>query len=374
MARRLLIVTNDFPPRQGGIQSFVYELARRLPVRDVAVYCSDYPGADAFDAEQDFPVQRHPNGLLIPTPSARRRVISAVQDFGSTSVWFGAAAPLGLLAAGVRSAGVKRIVATTHGHEVGWAMLPGSRQALRKIGADADVVTYLGEYTRRRLQRTLGPQAKLVQLTPGVDVDRFSILADGYPIRQRYGLTGRPVVVCVSRLVARKGQDALIRALPAIRERVPDAALLIVGRGKYEGNLRALARRIGVDDHVIMTGGVEYEELPAYFAAGDVFAMPCRTRRFGMDVEGLGIVFLEASAVGLPVVAGDSGGAPDAVQNGRTGLVVDGTDISEVAATLVQLLADSEYAKSMGRAGRAWVEEAWQWDSIANRLSELLEL
>jgi phosphatidylinositol alpha-1,6-mannosyltransferase len=253
-------------------------------------------------------------------------------------------------------------------------MLPGSRQALRKIGADADVVTYLGEYTRRRLQRTLGQQAQLVQLTPGVDVDRFSMRADGSAIRQRYGLTGRPVVVCVSRLVARKGQDALIRALPAIREQVPEAALLIVGRGKYEGHLRELARRSGVSEHVIMTGGVEYEELPAHFAAGDVFAMPCRTRRFGMDVEGLGIVFLEASAVGLPVVAGDSGGAPDAVQDGRTGLVVDGTDVSDLAATLVQVLAEPEYAKSMGRVGRAWVEQAWQWGEIANRLSELLEL
>jgi phosphatidylinositol alpha-1,6-mannosyltransferase len=372
--RKLLIVTNDFPPRQGGIQSFVFELAHRLPAEQVAVYASDYPGAEAFDADLDFPVRRHPTGLLIPTPAARRRTLATARGYGSTSVWFGACAPLGLLAGPLRTVVARRLVATTHGHEVAWAMIPAARQALRRIGDQTDVVTYLGEYTRRRLQPAFGPNATMAQLTPGVDADMFRPDVSGSEIRARYGLGGRPVVVCVSRLVPRKGQDALIRALPVIRERVPDASLLMVGRGPYEGKLRALAAKNGVRDHVLITGGVDYSELPAHFAAGDVFAMPCRTRRFGMDVEGLGIVFLEASASGLPVIAGDSGGAPDAVRDGLTGSVVDGNNVAAIAAQAAQLLEDTAAAKSMGTAGREWVEQVWQWDLIADRLAAMLEL
>ena len=371
---RLLIVTNDFPPRQGGIQSFVHELSTRLPADRIAVYCSDYAGSAAFDAQQSFPVRRHPTGLLVPTPGARRRVLQARADFDATSVWFGAAAPLALLAPALRAAGARRLVGSTHGHEVGWAMLPAARQALRRIGTELDTVTYLGEYTRRRLAAALGPRASMVQLSPGVDADTFTPSVSGAAVRERHGLIGRPVVVCVSRLVPRKGQDVLIRALPAIRERVPDAALLIVGRGPYDKQLHELARHTGVAEAVAFTGGVPAAELPAHFAAGDVFAMPCRTRRFGMDVEGLGIVFLEASAVGLPVVAGDSGGAPDAVSEGVTGRVVPGADVAAVTDAVASLLEQPDVARAMGRAGRDWVQADWQWDTMADRLAGLLDL
>jgi phosphatidylinositol alpha-1,6-mannosyltransferase len=371
--RRTLIVTNDFPPRQGGIQSFVHELALRQPAGSVVVYASDHAGSVPFDAAQPFPVLRHPTGLLVPTPAARRRVVAALEDFGCTAVWFGAAAPLGLLAPALRAAGAHRIVATTHGHEAGWALLPGGRQALRRIGAGCDVVTYLGAYFRRRLAGTVGRSAELVQLTPGVDVDTFRPDVDGSAVRARHGLTGRPVVVCVSRLVPRKGQDALIRALPALRRQVPDVALLLVGGGKYREKLQTLARSLGVDEAVVFTGGVPNDDLPAHFAAGDVFAMPCRTRRGGLDVEGLGIVYLEASASGLPVLVGDSGGAPDAVRDGETGYVVDGRDRSAVVDRLAELLANSDLRDRMGRAGRAWVERDWRWDLLAGRLRGLLD-
>jgi phosphatidylinositol alpha-1,6-mannosyltransferase len=373
-SRRLLIVTNDFPPRQGGIQSFVHELARRLPADQVAVYASDHPGSAAFDAEQEFPVRRHPTGLLVPTPAARRRVLQAREDFGSTAVWFGASAPLGLLAASLRQAGVRRLVASSHGHEAGWAMLPGARQALRRIGNEVDVVTYLAEYTRQRLAGAFGPHATLVQLTPGVDVDTFAPTVSGAAVRRRYGLADRPVVVCVSRLVPRKGQDVLIQAMPAIAAAVDGAALLIVGGGPYQQKLRALAERTGVADRVVFTGPVPAAELPEHFAAGNVFAMPCRTRRLGMDVEGLGIVYLEASATGLPVVAGNSGGAPDTVRQGVTGLVVDGRDVPAVARQVTDLLSRPERAGAMGTAGRRWTEHAWQWDTMADRLAGLLQL
>ncbi|WP_375475007.1 glycosyltransferase family 4 protein [uncultured Jatrophihabitans sp.] len=369
---RTLVVTNDFPPRQGGIQSFVHELALRQPSGSVVVYTSDHAGAAAFDAAQPFPVLRHPTSLLLPTPAARRRAVAAFAEFGCDSVWFGAAAPLGLLARPLRAAGARRIVATTHGHEAGWAMLPAARQSLRRIGADVDVVTYLGEYFRRRLAMVLNRPEKLQQLTPGVEVETFRPDVDGSAVRRRHGLADRQVVVCVSRLVPRKGQDMLIRALPAVRRRAPGVALLLVGDGPYRAELDELARRVGVADSVVWAGGVPHADLPTHYAAGDVFAMPCRTRRAGLDVEGLGIVFLEASATGLPVVVGDSGGAPDAVRDGETGYLVDGTDVDAIAARLTELLADAELRARMGAAGRAWVERDWQWSTLAARLRGML--
>jgi phosphatidylinositol alpha-1,6-mannosyltransferase len=370
--RRTLIVTNDFPPRRGGIQSFVHQIAVRLPAGSVVVYASDHDGSAAFDAAQPFPVVRHPRGVLLPTRAARRAVAVTLQRFGCDAVWFGAAAPLGLLAPALRAAGAERLVATTHGHEVGWAMLPLARQALRRIGSYCDAVTYLGEYTRRRLAPALGPHVRLERLTPGVDVEVFAPHADGSGVRRRHGLGERPVVVCVSRLVPRKGQDSLVRALPAVRREVPGTALLLVGGGPYERRLRALARDQGVAEHVVFAGGVATGELPGYYAAGDVFAMPCRTRRAGLDVEGLGIVYLEASAVGLPVVAGDSGGAPDAVRVGRTGYVVGGRDERELTRKLIDLLRDEPLRRRLGTAGREWVRSEWTWDIMTARLAALL--
>jgi phosphatidyl-myo-inositol dimannoside synthase len=373
MTRRTLIVTNDFPPRQGGIQSFVYGLAERQPPGSVVVYASSYDGAAEFDARAPFPVIRHTSGLLLPTPAVRTRARALLREHDCTSVWFGAAAPLALLAPALREAGAQRIIATTHGHEVGWTLLPLARTALRRIGNGCDVITYLGEYTRRRLARALGPHPQLRQLTPGVDGTQFHPGVDGGPIRGRYGLGARPVIVCVSRLVARKGQDELIAALPAIRARVPGAALLLVGAGPYESTLRRRAAEHGVTADVVFTGSVPAAELAAHYAAGDVFAMPCRTRRFGADVEGLGIVYLEASACGLPVVAGDSGGAPDAVQAGETGYVVDGRDLGAITDRISALLTDRPLRQRMGAAGRAWVERDWQWDALARRLRDLLD-
>ncbi|MGI8760673.1 MAG: glycosyltransferase family 4 protein [Jatrophihabitantaceae bacterium] len=369
--RRTLVVTNDFPPRQGGIQSFVHQLAVRQPADAVVVYASDHPGAADFDRAQPFPVVRHRHGLLLPTPAARAGVVAALREHACTAVWFGASAPLGLLAPALRTAGAQRIVASTHGHEIGWARLPVARQALRRIGRSCDVITYLGEYTRRRVAGAFGPRARLQRLTPGVDVETFRPDVDATAVRKRYGLLGRPVIVCVSRLVPRKGQDTLIEALPLVRQRVPDAGLLLVGTGPYHAQLVQLAESRSVAEHVLLTGGVPYAQLPAHYAAGDVFAMPCRTRRAGMDVEGLGMVFLEASATGLPVLAGNSGGAPDAVRDGETGYLVDG--VHAVAERLITLLGDGGLRARMGAAGRAWVERDWRWDVVAAHLTDLLQ-
>jgi phosphatidylinositol alpha-1,6-mannosyltransferase len=370
---RTLLVTNDFPPRPGGIQSFVHNLAVRQPPGSIVVYASTWRGADKFDADQPFEVVREQSRLLLPTPGVAWRAAELARSYGCEAVWFGSAAPLGLLAEGLRRrAGIERAVAQTHGHEVGWAASPVARTALRRIAAAVDVVTYLGEYSRIRLAGALAGLTELRRLAPGVDVDAYHPDVDGGEVRARYALADRPVVVCVSRLVPRKGQDALIRALPAIRRRVPGAALLVVGGGPHRRSLERMAREVGLGAHVVFTGSVPWAQLPAHYAAGDVYAMPCRTRNRGLDVEGLGIVYLEASASGLPVVAGASGGAPDAVREGETGYVVDGRDLRALADRVATLLGDPALARRIGAAGRQWVEREWRWETQAQRMADLL--
>ena len=371
---RTLVVTNDFPPRPGGIQTFVAELVRRLPRDDVVVYTSRFRGWEDFDAAQEYPVVREETSVLLPIPDVRRRAATLVRTHEAEAVLFGAAAPLGLLAPAVRAAGAARAVGMTHGHEAGWAGYPGTRQVLRRVGDRLDAMTYLGTYTHERISRALSRDAvsRMVQLAPGVDTDVFHPGVDGASVRESLGLADRPVVVCVSRLMPRKGQDVLVKALPRMRRQVPDTALLLVGGGPHRQRLRRLADDIGMGQHVVLTGSVPYTTLPAHYAAGDVFAMPCRTRHLGLDVEGLGIVYLEASAVGLPVVAGRSGGAPDAVRPGVTGEVVDGTDTVQVADAVAALLLDPARREAYGRAGRAWVERDWTWDGAARRLSQVL--
>jgi phosphatidyl-myo-inositol dimannoside synthase len=373
---RTLIVTNDFPPRQGGIQSFVHSLAIGLPEGAVTVYAPAWEGAEEFDARQPFPVIRHPTSLMLPVPGVSRRAAAIAREHGCDTVLFGAAAPLGLITPALRKqAGVTRAVALTHGHEAGWAALPGARGLLRRIGDEVDVLTYLGEYFRTRLARAVSPQAarRMVRLAPGVDVTFFRPGAAGKPVRERLGLTNRPVAVCVSRMVPRKGQDTLIKAWPEVKAQVSGAVLLLVGDGPYAQKLKHQARRLDLHENedVIFTGAVPWNDLPGYYDAADVFAMPCRTRRGGLDVEGLGIVYLEASATGLPVIGGDSGGAPDAILDGETGYVVG--DPPALVARLAELLGDPGKARAMGEKGLAWVHREWRWELAAARLAALLE-
>ncbi|MBY6411385.1 glycosyltransferase family 4 protein [Rhodococcus sp. BP-252] len=373
--RRTLLVTNDFPPRPGGIQSYLHTFASQLPAEELVVYAPRWRGDShvKFDARQPFEVVRHPTTLMLPTPLVARRAASLVQSHECDSVWFGAAAPLAVMAPVLRRAGAETILASTHGHEVGWSMVPGGRGTLRLIGNSVDTVTYVSKYTRKRFASAFGAQAALEHLPPGVDTTRFAPDPGAREeLRARYGLGDRPTVLCLSRLVPRKGQDMLIRSIAAVRERVDGAVLVIVGGGPYEGALRELARTAGVEKHVIFTGTVPSAELAAHHTIADVFAMPSRTRGAGLDVEGLGIVYLEASATGVPVVAGMSGGAPETVQQNKTGYVVDGRSTQEIVDALVRLLADPTLAASMGNAGRAWVEKEWRWDTLAQRLRSFM--
>lgn len=377
MSERTLVVTNDFPPRPGGIQAFVQGLVERQPAGSVMVYAPNWKGAEQYDAEQPFEVVRHSTSLMLPEPTVIRRAKELLRSTGATRVVFGAAAPLGLMASQLRRSGAERIIAITHGHEAGWASLPGARRALRSIGEQTDVVTYLGEYTRSRIASALTPAAaaRMRRLVPGVDEQTFNPgnRDAGAEIRRRHGLGDRPVVVCVSRLMPRKGQDTLIEAWPTVLQAVPDAALLIVGGGPYRDKLHALVDKHHLSRDVVITGGVPWDELPAHYAAGDVFAMPCRTRNRGLDVEGLGIVYLEASSTGLPVIAGNSGGAPDAVLQGETGLVIPGGQPAAAARGVVSLLQDPQRAQQMGGAGRDWIESYWRWDLVSRRFTQLLD-
>jgi phosphatidylinositol alpha-1,6-mannosyltransferase len=371
---RTLVVTNDFPTRQGGIEAFVAALADRFPPDEVVVYTASMPGDAAYDATLPYPVVRDRASMLLPTRRVRRDVVAAFHAHGCDRVLFGASAPLGLLAPALRKAGARRVVAITHGHEVWWARVPGTRALLRRIGDSVDVLTYISGWCRDQIGRALSPAGRSHQarLAPGVDSARFFPGCGGERVRAERGLGDAPVVVCAARLVARKGQDQLIAAWPAVRRAVPDARLVLVGGGPYRDELEKLAARHGVTDSVDLVGPVAWADIPPYFDAADVFAMPSRTRLLGLEPEGLGIVFLEAASCGKPVLVGRSGGAPDAVDDGVTGFVVDPRSPDEIAARLVELLTDPERAREMGARGRARAQADWQWDDIAARCREYL--
>jgi phosphatidylinositol alpha-1,6-mannosyltransferase len=373
---RTLVITNDFPPRPGGIQTFGYEIVRRFEPDSVTVLTSDWEGAAEFDAAQDFKIIRANTKTLLPSKSTLSMAREIVVAENITRVLFGAAAPLGLLASPLRKLGVKNIVGMTQGHETGWAMTPGTRQALRKIGNDTDYLTYISEYTHKKIAKALSPDAasRMRRIVPGVDATEFSPAnsTSGNQLRSELGWIDRPVIVCVSRLMARKGQDELIRALPEVHQTSPMASLIIVGEGPYRKDLESLVKKFGLEEFVHLTGKVSQGDLSKWYAAGDIFAMPCRTRMGGWDVEGLGIVFLEGSATGLPVIVGDSGGAIDAVLDGETGYLVDGTNTNEIAQRISQLILYPDVAKRMGEAGRNWVTQEWTWDQNFKKLDGLL--
>jgi phosphatidylinositol alpha-1,6-mannosyltransferase len=369
----VLVVTNDFPPRRGGIEAFVFSLCERLPADQVVVYTAQMPGGRAFDAGLAYPVLRDPTSMLVPTPRLARRVVSAFGEHGCDAVMFGAAAPLGLLAGTLRAAGAQRIVALTHGHETWWARVPAARRALGRIGDSCDALTFVSQWCRSRIAPALSVEAaaRMVRLAPGVDVDRFRPRCGGAGLRDRLAIPAdAPVVVCAARMVKRKGQDTLVKAWPRVLDAVPAARLLLVGHGPARSGIERLAAPLG--DAVVFTGTVPWEQMPAYLDAGEVFAMPCRTRRAGLEPEALGIVCLEAAACELPVVVGDSGGAPETVRHGETGYVVDPYSPVAVATTLIRLLSDRGRAAEMGAQGRRWVASEWTWDASAAALRDLL--
>jgi len=376
---KTLCITNDFGPRAGGIETFVVGLIQRMPKNSVIVYTASQEGSKPFDAMwlRDYGVEviRDSSKVLLPSFRVGRNVRKLVRERNIKSAFFGAAAPLALLAPGLRTAGVKRIVALTHGHEVWWSRIWPFSWAIARIGRAVDALTYLGEFTRGEIAKALDYDsvAKLVRIAPGIDTEHFTTRTDAQGLRESLGLGNKKVIVSVGRLVHRKGQDVLIEAMPEIMTSISDAHLLLIGEGPYKKELEKRIKNLGLEDRVTFVGRVQYADLPRYICVGDVFAMPSRSRLAGLEVEGLGIVYLEASACGLPVIGGISGGAPDAVLQGETGFSVDGRSAHEVAEALVRVLADKELAQRLGTRGRQWIIEQWQWQMWSERFNQLLK-
>ena len=373
---KILLVTNDLGPRAGGIESFVLSLVERVPKGCLIIYTSTQKGSAPFDAQllERFGavVIRDRAKILLPTPRVNHRAVKILKQYQIKTVWFGAAAPLALMARQLRTSGATNIVALSHGHEIWWAKIPVLKQLLRKIIKDVDHLGYLGQFTKSEIAKASNQIDKFAQIAPGIDTDHFMPKSARADLIKKYRLEDRRVIVSVGRLVHRKGQDKLIESLPKILQSFPGAVLLLVGEGPIKQMLKNTAKQLGATNQVIFAGRVQHIDLPDYICLGEVFAMPVRSRFAGLEVEGLGIVYLEASACGLPVIVGNSGGATDAVIDGVTGLLVNGSDTDQIADAVCKLLTDQSRAKAMGLAGRGWVIENWQINTWSEKFNKLL--
>jgi len=374
--RKILLVTNDLGPRAGGIETFILGLLDQLDGSQIVIYTAAQKESADFDAalsaKTGVIVIRDKSSILLPTPAVNRRVRAVMQRYQSEVIWFGAAMPLAWMSGLLKRAGARHIVALTHGHEVWWAKLPPFRQIFAHSTKSIDVLTYLGEFTRSAMALIVARSCSMVQIAPGISVDHFSPGVKSEKLIKELALEGKSVLVSVGRLVHRKGQDKLLAALPQIIAQHPDVVLLFVGVGPRQKKLDQLVRHHELQEYVRFVGRVTYDKLPEYFRLGDLFVMPSRSRLAGLEVEGLGIVYLEASASGVAVLAGASGGAPDAVLVGKTGEIVDGTSIDQVALVINNLLDHPLKLAEMGRQGRAWTQERWSWTIWGTKFKEVL--
>jgi phosphatidylinositol alpha-1,6-mannosyltransferase len=367
---RTLVVTNDFPPRIGGIESFVSDLCALLD-GDVVVLTSGPPGAEATDGSRGYPVVRR-RELLLPTPAVAREAAGLLRRTGADRVLFGAAAPLGLLAPALRRAGARRVVGLTHGHEVWWSRVPAARSVLRRIGEGCDHLTTISDHTTEAIGAALSPgaRARLLRLPPPVDLDRFR------PALQPPDGPAR--CVAVGRFVRQKGFDTLLRAWRRLLDDWPTGRpvpeLVLVGDGPQRPTLVRLVGELGIGTTVRMTGALPREGVLAELQAARVFALPVRSRWRGLYAEGLGLAAVEAAACGLPVVVGRSGGAPETVVEGRTGAVVNPDDAAALAAAMRLLLLDPGRAAALGAAGRQHVAARFSADAARRTIRAALAL
>lgn len=366
-----LLVTNDFPPKIGGIQSLLWEWWRRLPPDSFAVLTSPYEGAAAFDAAQPFEIRRTPEPVLLPHPWMVRRIDAMAGEVGADLIVLDPALPLGLVGPSL----ARPYDVVLHGAEVTVpGRLPVSRQALAYVLRRARHVVAAGGYPAAEARHAARRDLPITVVPPGVDVDRFRPLdpAARADARRRFGIDAdAPMLLSVSRLVPRKGFDVVIRAAALLHRRHPDLVLAIAGAGRDDARLQRLAAESGAP--VRFLGRVAHDDLPLLYGCADVFAMLCRSRWGGLEQEGFGIVFLEAAACGVPSVAGDSGGAAEAVEHGVTGLVVrQPDDVESVAAALGRLVDDPALARQMGQAGRHRADTEYRYELLAERLGVAL--
>jgi phosphatidylinositol alpha-1,6-mannosyltransferase len=376
--KKILLVTNDFGPRAGGIETFVIGLLERIKGHEVTVFTSQQGDTSVYDQQwlDKFGVRviRDQSKILLPSWRVTRAAQKIVAAKNIDVVVFGAAAPLALMSPSLRKSGVKKIIALTHGHEVWWAKIFPFNFAIKRIGKNVDHLTYLGEFTHQAISKALSRKSatEMVKIAPGIDTAHFIPQPDAMQKRKELGLQDKKIIISVGRLVHRKGQDNLIQAMPAVLKEIPSAHLMLVGEGPYRKHLEKLVMKSSLEQNVTFAGRIMFDRLPSYLSAADLFAMPSRSRFFGLEVEGLGIVYLEASACGIPVVAGNSGGAPDAVLEGVTGLCVDGTNIEQITGAIVEICRDAERASHMGAAGRNWIVDQWRWEIWSKEFNALL--
>ncbi len=350
---RLAVVTNDYPPKPGGIQQYLGNLVDAWP-HEVRVLGPNDGPADETD-RGEVVVRRGTARFMWPTPGVRRWVIAELRSFAPDAVLFGAPYPLSRLASAVRSAIGVPVGVLGHGAEVVIpAAIPGVRSLLRSMLREADVRFAVSHFTQQRLRRLTSLPVEYVGA--GVDIQQFVPDVSREP-------GSPPVLGCVSRFVPRKGQDRVLRAAAQLADRGTAVRVLIVGKGRKEQSLRRLADRLGVDAHFAV--GVPWGELPDLYASMDVFCMPCRSRWAGLEIEGLGLVFLEAAAAGIPVLAGSSGGSPETVDPGRTGYVVNSVD--DIVDATQRLVSDPLRAREMGLQGRSRVEQEFTWSDVVTR-------
>lgn len=368
-----LLVTNDFPPKVGGIQSYLWELWRRLPAESFTVLTTPHPDAAAWDASQPFRVVRDSDSVLLPTPALRSRVDVLAGEVGAELVMLDPALPVGAIGPSLaRPYGV-----VLHGAEVTVpGRLPGARRVLRRVLRGAELVVAAGGYPLAEAERAAGVELPSVVVPPGVDVERFQPLDPDArrEARRRFGLPADGTVVLgLSRLVPRKGFDVLIEASARVADQHPGLLVAIAGSGRDRARLERVVARSGAP--VRFLGRVDDADLPALYGSADVFAMLCRNRWSGLEQEGFGIVFLEAAAAGVAQIAGRSGGAHEAVEHGRTGLVVDDpADPAAVARALDLLVADAGLRARLGGAARRRVEAELTYDVLAATLGSALRV
>ncbi len=375
-SRKILLVTNDLGPHTGGIESFILGLLGEMDGSQVVIYTSCEIGSEEFDKDlaQKFGVVviRDRAKVLLPTPRINRSVAKVMKDYDARFIWFGAAAPLGWMSGHLRRSGAKRIVALTHGHEVWWSKLWPFSLVMKTMAGQIDALGYLGEFTKRAMMKAVGDSTEMVRIAPGISIDHFTPGPKSVDLAKELGVENKELVLCVGRLVHRKGQDRLIEAMPRVLKSIPNAALLIVGEGPRRDVLEKLVEKHNLEGTVRIVGRLSYDKLPEVIRLGDVFAMPSRSRFFGLEVEGLGIVYLEASACGVPILAGASGGAPDAVLEGETGLVVDGKNTDAIADSIIKLLNDAPLRQRMSVRGRQWAAEEWNWSHWGREFTQML--
>jgi phosphatidylinositol alpha-1,6-mannosyltransferase len=361
-----LLATNDFPPKVGGIQTYLYELWRRLPPSETTVLTTPYAGAPEWDAATPFRVERTRERFLLPSRSLAGRIDGLAREVGADVVFLDPMLPLGLVGPRLDAA---PYVVVAHGAEVTvYGSVPVSRSRARRVLRGAAGIVAAGRYPAERAVRVAGRPLPTLIVPPGVDPARFVPLDAGErrAARLAFGLDpDAPLVVGVSRLVPRKGFDVLLDAVAGL----PGVQVAIAGTGRDEARLRRRARRLG--GRAVILGRVDDDDLPRLYGAADVFAMLCRDRWGGLEAEGFGIVFVEAASCGVPSVAGRSGGVRDAVIDGETGFVVEPKDVGAVRAAIDRVLGDASLQRRLGDAARARVVRELSYDALAARLAPL---